>query len=79
MELFTDCGVKSFSWLAPREPLGPHDGTAWPDGGFAYLWDEADAELDCVFCLDKIREHEPIARLRSKSIGVAARVAAPSS
>ena len=63
MDLFTSVGVRHYSWLAPHEPLGPHDGSGWPDGGFAYLWDEAEAELDCVFCLHECREHEPIARL----------------
>ena len=32
--------MRHYSWLAPHEPLGPHDGSGWPDGGFAYLWDE---------------------------------------
>ena len=67
LELFAHAGVRHFCWLCPRERLGPHDGAAWPDGGFAYLFDDAEAELDCVFSLHECLEHEPIARLGPSS------------
>ena len=68
LELLLSAGVREFYWLSPSEPLGPHDGSDWPDGGFVYLFDEA--ELDCVFSLRECREHEPIARLGGGRQGV---------
>ena len=42
-------GVRELGWLRPAEPMGAQDGSAWPDGGFAYVYDEQNAALNCVF------------------------------
>jgi len=61
--MLTSSGVMSSCWLSPHEPLGPHDGSEWRHGGFAYIFADGEAELDCVYALKECKEHVPIARL----------------
>ena len=42
-------GVRELGWLRPGEPMGAQDGSAWPDGAFAYVYDEQNTALNCVF------------------------------
>ena len=40
-------GVVYFWWLGPGEAVAQEDGSAWPKGGFVYLYREGDEQFDC--------------------------------
>ena len=49
-----EAGATHFCWLGPREAVADDNGNAWPHGGFAYFYEDAHAQLDCVFSLEKV-------------------------
>jgi len=65
LEHLAHIGVHRFSWLRPNEEVAPHAEGEWPNGGFAFFYDNP--EFACVFRISRVlpRSLVNLARLKT--------------